>query len=240
MSKIFDSFDEAIADINDGASVMIGGAQGPIGTPRNLILALHRKGVKDLTLITTTGYRGGVAAAHYGFPHAEDWIDHSILIDNRQIKKVICSMAFIPGRDCFLQQLYESGEVEMEHLGHGGFTARIWAGGAGLGGVYNPVGIGTILEEDQEIREIDGKKYLFQKPLTADFAFVSAYKADKLGNLVYKGTGRQYGPLMARAAKTTIVEVDEILEPGGLDPESIITPSIYVHRILQVPEEDRA
>lgn len=237
MNKIFNSFDEAVADIPDGATIMISGAQGPLGTPRNLILALHRKGTKNLTLITTTGYRGGVVAKHFGFPHAEDWVDHSILIDNRQVKKVICSMAFIPGRGGTLQELYEAGEIELEHIGHGGFTARIWSGGAGIGGVYNPVGIGTILEEGQEKRTIDGKEYIFQTPLKADFSFVGAHKADKGGNLVYQGTGRQYGPLMAKAARVTIAEVDEIVEPGELDPESIVTAGIYVHRIVKVPEE---
>ena len=239
MNKIFNSFDEVVADIPDGATIMMSGAQGPIGTPRNLILAMRRKGTKNMTLITTTGYRGEVAAKHYGFPHAEDWIDHSLLIDNRQVKKVICSMAFIPGRGGALQEQYEAGEIELEHLGHGGFTARIWAGGAGIGGLYNPVGIGTILEEGQEKRVIDGKEYIFQTPLKADFSFIGAYKADKMGNLVYLGTGRQYGPLMAKAARVTIVEVDEIVELGGLDPESIVTPGIYVHRIVKVPEEER-
>ena len=218
---------------------MISGAQGPLGTPRNLILALHRRGTKDITLITTTGYRGRVAAKEYGFPHAEDWVDHSILIDNKQIKKVICSMAFIPGRGGALQEQYEAGKTELEHLGHGTFTSRMWAGAAGIGGLYNPVGIGTILEEGQEKRIIDGKEYIFQKPIKADFAFIGAYKADLYGNLIYKGTGRQYGPLMAKAAAVTIAEVDEIVEPGELDAECIVTPGVYVNRIIQVPEEDK-
>ncbi|MFC2003237.1 CoA transferase subunit A [Chloroflexota bacterium] len=239
MNKVLNSFDEAVADISDGAAVMIGGAQGPLGTPRNLILALHRKGAKNLTLITCTGYRGGVMAKHFGFPHAEDWVDHSILIDNRQIKKVICCMAYHPGRGGTLRELHEAGEVELEHLGHGGFAARIWAGAAGIGGIYNPVGIGTILEEGQEKRVIDGKEYLFQTPIKADFSLIWAHKADKVGNLVYLGTGRQYGPLLAKAAKVTIAEVDEIVEPGELDPECIVTPGIYVHRIVKVPEEDK-
>lgn len=237
MNKVYTSFDEAVADINDGATIMVSGAQGPVGVPRNLLLALHRKGTKNLTLITTTGYRGKPAARGYGFPYAEDWVDHSILIDNRQVKEVICAMAFVPGRDAFLQKLYETGEVELEHMGHGAFTARIWAGAAGLGGIYNPVGIGTILEEGQEKRVIDGKEYLFQTPLTAQFSLIWAYKADKLGNLIYRGTGRQYNPLMAKAGKVTIAEVDEIVEPGDLDPECIVTPGIYVHRIVEVPQE---
>ena len=130
------------------------------------------------------------------------------------------------------------GEIA-EHMGHGAFTARIWAGAAGLGGIYNPVGIGTILEEGKEKRLLDGKEYLLQLPLKADFSLIAAYKADKVGNLIYRGTGRQYCPLMAKAANVTIVEVDEIVESGKLDPESIITPGIYVHRILKIPEEDQ-
>lgn len=148
-------------------------------------------------------------------------------------------MAFIPGRGGALQQLYESGKIELEHIGHGAFTARIWAGGAGIGGLYNPVGIGTILEEGQEKRIIDGEEYLFQTPLKADFSLIWSYKADKVGNLIYRGTGRQYSPLLAKAAKVTIVEADEIVEPGELDPECIVTPGIYVHRIVKVPEEDK-
>ncbi len=239
MNKVMTSFDEAVADIHDGATIMMSGAQGPLGMPRNLIMALHRRGTKDLTLVTAAGYRGRNAAVRYGFPHAEDWVDHSILIDNLQVKKVICAMAFIPGRDAFLQKLYESGEVDLEHLGHGSFLLRIWAGAAGLGGVYDPVGIGTMLQEGEETRVIDGKEYSLRTPLKADFTFLSALKADRVGNLVYLGTGRQYGPIMAKAANITIAEVDEIVEPGQLDPECIVTPGIYIHRILQVPEEDR-
>jgi len=237
INKVIASFDEAVADIVDGASVMVSGAQGPLGVPRNLLLALRRKGSKNLTIITATGYRAVAAAKGYGFPHAEDWIDHGILIDNRQVKKVVCAMAFVPGRDALLQRLYEAGEIELEHLGHGPFIARLWAGAGGLGGIYQPTGIGTVLEEGKEKRVINGKEYLFEEPLTADFALIGAYKADRFGNTVYQGTGRQYGPILAKAAKTTIMEVDELVEPGVLDPECIVTPSIYVHRVVPVPPE---
>ena len=239
MNKIFTSFDEAVADIFDGATIMISGAQGPWGIPRNLILALHRKGTKNLTLVTTTGYRGKGTVQQFKYPHAENWVDHSILIDNGQIKKVICSVAFIPGRDTLLQKLYEAGEVELEHMGHGALTARVWAGAAGLGGIYSPVGVGTILEEYYERKNINGTEYLFQTPLKADFSLIWAYKADKVGNLIYRGTGRQINPLMAKAARVTIAEVDEIVDPGELDPECIVTPGVYVHRIIKVPEEDK-
>jgi 3-oxoadipate CoA-transferase alpha subunit len=237
INKVIHSFDEAVADIGDGASVMVSGAQGPLGVPRNLLLALKRKGSRGLTLITATGYRSVSAAKGYGFPHADDWIDHGILIDNHQVKKVICAMAFVPGRDAYLQKLYEAGKIELEHLGHGPFLARLWAGAAGLGGIYQPTGIGTILEEGKEKRVINGKEYLFEEPLTADFALIGAFKADRFGNTTYNGTGRQYGPILAKAARTTIVEVDELVELGTLDPECIVTPSIYVHRVVPVPPE---
>ena len=237
MNKIFTSFDEAVADIRDGASVLIGGAQGPIGTPRNLILALQRKGTRNLTVITTAGYRAKGAAARAGYPHAENWVDHGVLIDSMQVKKVVCSMAFVPGRGGFLQELYEKGEVELDHIGHGALTARLWAGGSGVGGIYNPVGIGTMQEEGQEVRVIDGKEYIFQSPITADFSLIWAHKADRYGNLAYRGTARQYGPLMAKAARVTIVEAEEIVEPGDLDPECIVTPGIYVQRIVKIPKE---
>ena len=138
-----------------------------------------------------------------------------------------------------MQKLYEAGQIELEQTGHGTLAARIYAGGAGLGGFYSPVGVGTILEEGKEKRVIDGREYLFETPLKADFALIWAYKADKMGNLIYRGTARQFAPLMAKAARVTIAEVYEIVEPGELDPESIITPGIYVHRIVQTPEEDR-
>jgi 3-oxoacid CoA-transferase A subunit len=252
MNKVFTSFDEAVADIFDGATVMVGGGcQRPRGVPRNLLLALQRKGVRNLTLITPAGSRGGMTIGPDGkpkllsivgytrFPHAENWLDHDILTHNRQVKKIICSIAFIPGRETVLQKMYEAGEVEMEQTGHGTLATRIWAGGAGIGGFYCPVGVGTLLEEGKEKRIIDGKEYLFETPLKADFALIWAYKADKIGNLVYRGTSRQFAPLMAKAAKVTIAEVYEILEPGELDPESIVTPGIYVHRIIQTPEEDK-
>ena len=239
MNKVYNSFDEAVTEVDDGAIIMVGGAQGPLGIPRNLLLALRRKGTKNLTLIVASGYPGIAAAKRGGFPHAEDWIDHSILIDNRQVSKVICCIAFVPGRESFLQELYERGEVEIENIGHGTLTSRIWAGAAGLGGIYNPVGIDTVQEEGKEKRVIDCKEYLFEPPLKADFSFIWAYKADKVGNLIYRGTGRQYGPLMAKAGKVTIAEVDEIVEPGELDPECIVTPGIYVHRIVKIPDEER-
>jgi 3-oxoadipate CoA-transferase alpha subunit len=237
MSKIITDFNAAVADIRDGASVLVSGAQGPLGVPRNLLLALRRKGPKNLTLITATGYRAVAAAKGYGFPHAEDWIDHGILIDNHQVRKVICAMAYVPGRDAYLQKLYEAGEIELEHLGMGPFVARLSAGAAGLGGIYQPTGIGTILEEGREKRVINGKEYLFELPITADFALIGGHRADRLGNTVYLGTGRQYGPVMAKAGRITIMEVDEIVEPGTLDPETVITPGIYVHRVIAAPPE---
>lgn len=253
MNKVFTSFDEVVADIFDGATIMVGGGcQRPRGVPRNLIRALYRKGTRNLTLITPAGSRGSMVglsgkqlpitvpgATFTRFPHVEDWLDHDILTHNRQVKKVICSIAFIPGRETVLQKLYEAGEIEFEQTGHGTLAARIWAGGAGIGAFYNPVGVGTILEEGKEKRVIEDKEYLLETPLKADFALIWAYKADKMGNLVYRGTSRQFAPLMAKAAKVTIAEVYDIVEPGELDPESVVTPGVYVHRIIQTPEEDR-
>ena len=252
MDKVFTSFDEAVSDIFDGATIMVGGGcQRPRGIPRNLLLALYRKGTKNLTLITPAGSRGGMIDGPDGrpvplpittfarFPYVDNWIDHDIITHNRQVKRIICSIAFIPGRDTVLQKQYEAGEIELEQMGHGTLSARIWAGGAGLGGIYNPVGVGTILEEGHTKTVIDGKEYLFQTPLKADFAIIWAYKADKLGNLVYRGTSRQFAPLMAKAAKVTIAEVFEIVKPGELDPEHIVTPGIYVQRVIRTPEEDQ-
>lgn len=232
--KIVNSFDNAVADIFDGATVMFGGAQGPLGRPENLIQALVSQGAKDLTIIANDGGMGVKHADIFGYP--KKIIDQGVLIDNGQVKKVICGfLAPANRRDVSVVQQMEAGKIEVELVPFGTLALRIWAGGAGVGGVYDPTGVGTIAEEGKEKRVINGKQYILQLPLTADFALIWAYKADKLGNLVYRGTGRQFNPVVARAARTTIVEVEDIVEPGELDPEVIVTPGIFVHRIVKIP-----
>ena len=230
VNKVIDSFDEAVADISDGASVAVSGAQGPAGIPGNLLLALVKKGVKNLTLIGMS--QGSYIATQFGYP--EDWFDMSILIENRQAKKLITGIAFLPGRKSVVQEQYEAGELELEHIGHGNLMARLYAAAAGYGGVYTPTGVGTILEQEMDKTTIDGREYLLLLPLKPDFALLWAQKADKTGNLVYRGTSRQVNPVIAQAARVSIVEAEEIVEPGELDPETVDVPGIYVDRIVKI------
>ena len=226
VNKIVAGFDEAIRDIEDGASVAISGAQGPIGIPNNLITALERKGVKDLTVIGITHGRYETTRAG----HPDGWFDLGVLLKQQQIKKLITGLAFLPGTDSLMQQQYEAGDLELEHIGHGNLTARLYAGAAGYGGIYTPTGVGTILEQRFEKRNIEGKDYLLLPPLIPDFALVWAYQADPTGNLGYHGTGQHLNPVMARAGRVTIVEVEQVVDQ--IDPELVAVPGVYVDRIV--------
>jgi 3-oxoacid CoA-transferase subunit A len=226
VNKIVAGFDEAIRDIEDGASVAISGAQGPIGIPNNLIAALERKGVKDLTVIGITHGRYETTRAG----HPDGWFDLGVLLKRQQIKKLITGLAFLPGTDSLMQQQYEAGDLELEHIGHGNLTARLYAGAAGYGGIYTPTGVGTILEQRFEKRNIEGKDYLLLPPLIPDFSLVWAYQADPSGNLRYRGTGQHLNPVMARAGRVTIVEVEQLVDQ--IDPELITVPGVYVDRIV--------
>jgi 3-oxoacid CoA-transferase subunit A len=236
INKIYPGFVQAVSDIKDGAIIMVGGAQGPVGWPRNLIVALRELDAKNLTLIcgTTLGIQGGTF-----FRYPGGYLDAGILVENRQVKKVISPFPLVTWQRTLIGELYEKGEVELEVMGHGTMVERIRAGAAGIGGFYTPVGVGTILDQGKEHRIIDGKEYILEFPLKADFSLIWGYKADTAGNLVYRGSGRNYNPVMAKAANVTIVEVEEIVNPGELDPEEIVTPGIYVHRIVQIPKENR-
>ena len=235
-NKVFNSFDEAVADIPNGATVMIGGAQGPLGTPENLIRALQRQGAKDLTIIATGGGMGDKPGKMLGYPAG--WVDMGILVENKQAKKVIAGLLYIPGFNFPIEKLYEAGEIEAEISTHGNVASRIWAGGAGIPAFYTPTGVGTVVAEGKEKRVFNGREYILEHALTADYALIWAYKADRYGNLVFRGTGRNYNPVMAKAAKVTIVEAEEIVEPGEIDPEVVVTPGIYVHRIVQIPPKE--
>jgi 3-oxoadipate CoA-transferase alpha subunit len=231
-NKVFESFDEAIHDISDGASIMIF-SWGPAGTPQNLIKALKEKGTKCLTIITHNFIPGWVGS----HTCTEDEIMTPFFL-LKQVKRLITSWPRPIEAASYLaenlDELYR--DIEIEIMSHGTLAERIRAGGSGIGGFYSPVGIGTILEEGKEKRVIDGKEYIFEKPLRADFSFIRAYKADRRGNLVYRGSGRGANPYMAMAADVTIAEVDEICEVGELDPEVIVTPCIFVDRIVKIPD----
>ncbi len=232
--KVFSSFAEAVADIPDGAAILLDGFGSQGSMPSYLIEALRNHGAKDLTLISNSAGLTG-----FGARPGETFIDPSILFENRQVKKVIASFpaARSPSNPNSFERAYRRGEVELEVVPQGTLAERIRAGGAGLGGFYTPTGVGTMIERGKEKKTINGKEYILELPIKGDFALIRAHKADKMGNLVYSGTSRNFNAVMAPAARVTIVEVDEIVEIGELDPEAIVTPGIFVHRIVQRPRE---
>ena len=218
IDKTFASAEAAVADIADGATVMIGGF-GTAGMPVELIDALIARGARDLTIVNNNAGNGdtGVAA----------------LIQARRVRKIICS--FPRQADSWhFDAAWKAGEIELELVPQGNLAERIRAAGAGIGAFYTPTGYGTQLAEGKETRVIDGRAYVLEYPIHADYALIKAHKADRWGNLVYRKTARNFGPVMAMAAKTTVVEVDEVVELGALDPESIVTPGIFVHHVVRV------
>jgi len=215
VNKVVPNADAAIADLTDGASIMVGGF-GLCGIPENLIDAVQRKGTRNLTVISNNA---GVNKFGLGR-----------LLETRQIAKVVGSYV---GENKVLEGLALSGEIELQLMPQGTLAERIRAGGAGIAGFYTPTGVGTVVAEGKEVREFDGRPYLLERTLTADFAFIKAWKGDRWGNLVYRKTARNFNPMMATAARVTIAEVEELVELGELDPNAVVTPGIYVKRIFQ-------
>lgn len=214
------SVEEAVDGIADGSTVMIGGF-GRAGQPVELIDALIEQGASDLTIVCNNAGNGDVGLA--------------ALLAKRRVKKIICS--FPRQADSWVfDGLYREGAIELELVPQGNLAERIRAAGAGIGGFFTPSGVGTEIAEGKETREIDGRSYMLEYPIHADVALVSALKADRWGNLVYRGTARNFGPIMATAAATTIVQVDEIVDLGALDPETIVTPGIFVDRVVALGE----
>jgi 3-oxoacid CoA-transferase subunit A len=215
VNKVVASADEAVKDVQDGATIMVSGF-GLCGNPENLIAALHRRGVKDLTLISNNC---GTTDLGLG-----------ILLKARQIRKIVASYV---GENKEFERQYLSGELEVELVPQGTLAERIRAGGAGIGGFYTATGVGTKVAEGKEARVIAGREYLLELPLHADFAFVWAWKADTWGNLVYRKTTRNFGPMMCAAAKVTVAEAPIVVAAGELDPDLVQTPSIYVKRVVK-------
>ncbi|MBI1745070.1 MAG: CoA transferase subunit A [Acidobacteria bacterium] len=215
MNKVVQAAMEAVKDIKDGARIMIGGF-GLCGNPDNLIEALRELGVKHLTVISNNA-----GTTDYGI---------SILLRTRQVHKMISTYV---GENTIFEQQVLAGELEVELNPQGTFAERIRAGGAGIGGFYTPTGVGTMVANGKETRVIDGKTYVLESALKADYAFVKAHRGDSLGNLIYRKTARNFNPMMATAAKTTIAEVEHLVAPGELDPDMVHTPGIYVKRIFQ-------
>jgi 3-oxoadipate CoA-transferase, alpha subunit len=235
INKIVNSFDEAVADVFDGAVIFMGGFGPANGTPSNLLRALMKQGAKNLTLVANTPGAGrapvGVKSLRKTPPNYDDG---GILVQSGQVTRVICAFPghFRPGMTNAVHEKFNEGKLKVELVPQGTMAERIRAAKAGISAFYVPTSAGTVLEEGKETRVFDGRKNVLEFPLKADFAFVRAYKADRYGNLVYQGTSRNFNPVMAGAAKVTIAEVDMVVELGDLDPEIIVTPSIYVNRVV--------
>jgi 3-oxoacid CoA-transferase A subunit len=224
VNKVFESAAAAIHDIPDGATIMFGGFASA-GSPTNLILALHEKGTKELTGIANNIGLG-------------DKLD--ILCEKKQLRKFVASFAIRASakQQSLFEQLYAQGEVELELVPQGTLAERIRAGGAGIPAFFTPTGVGTVAAAGKRVECFGGRNYLLESALTADYAFIRAYKADRFGNLIYRKASRNFNAVMATAARITIAEVEEIVEPGELDPEWIVTPSVFVDRIVQGPAHD--
>ena len=201
--------------IPDGATIMMGGF-GLCGIPENLIGALHAQGTRNLTAVSNNA---GV-----------DDFGLGVLLRSRQVIKMIATYV---GENKEFERQFLAGEIEVELVPQGTFAERLRAGGAGIGGFFTPTGYGTVVAEGKETRTIDGRGYVLEPPLHADFAFVKAWKGDRLGNLIYHRTAQNFNPMMAAAAKVTIAEVEELIEPGDIDPDHIVTPGIYVQHVVR-------
>ena len=215
MNKVVANAEEAIQDVFDGATIMVGGF-GLCGMPENLIRALASRGTKSLTTISNNA---GV-----------DGLGMGLLLANGQIRRHIGTYV---GENKLLEKMVLDGTVQLDLVPQGTFSERIRAGGAGIPAFFTPTGVGTIVADGKEAREFDGRPYIMERALRADFAFVKAWKGDKWGNLIYRKTARNFNPMMATAAKITIAEVEHLVEPGELDPDTVHTPSVFVKRIFQ-------
>ncbi len=221
ISKIFNSLRESLSDIPDGASIMVGGF-GLAGQPKELIDALLDQGAKDLVIINNNAGNGDTGLA--------------ALLAAGRVRKIVCSFPRQSDSHVF-DALYRAGKIELELVPQGNLAERIRAGGAGIGAFFTPTAAGTLLAEGKEQRNINGRDYVLEYPLQADYALIKALKGDRWGNLVYRKTARNFGPIMASASRITVAQVDEIVELGALDPEAIVTPGLFVQRVVALGAE---
>jgi 3-oxoadipate CoA-transferase, alpha subunit len=230
MKKLYENCAAAVADIGDGATVMVGGFTGR-GTPSNLLLALRERGPRDLTIVRNDASGGW-----------KNPIDVDILIEAGLVKRVITCFAVFgsPKKVSCLERASMEGKVDVELVPQGTLVERIRAGGAGIGAFFTPVGAGTEAGAGKEIRVINGREMVMEYALKADFALVKAHRGDSLGNLTYRKSSRNFNPIMAMAAKTTIAEVERLEETGNIDPDEVMTPCVFVHRVVPVSEGARA
>jgi 3-oxoacid CoA-transferase subunit A len=221
INKVVANADDAVADVADGATLVVGGF-GLCGIPENLIAALVRRGVRGLTVVSNNC---GV----------DDW-GLGLLLRTRQIKKMVSSYV---GENAEFERQFLSGELEVELVPQGTLAERIRAGGAGIPGFYTPTGVGTLVAEGKEIKKFEGREYVLERGIVGDFSMVAAWKADRLGNLVYRKAARNFNPMAATAGRISIAEVEELVEVGRLDAECVHTPGVYVQRIVVAPRQKR-
>jgi 3-oxoacid CoA-transferase subunit A len=221
LQKVVSGADEAVADISDGATLVVGGF-GLCGIPENLIAALVRRGVKDLTVVSNNC---GV----------DDW-GLGLLLANRQIRKMVSSYV---GENAEFERQFLSGELEVELAPQGTLAERMRAGGAGIPAFYTPAGAGTLVAEGKETRTFEGRDYLLERGIVGDFSLAAAWKGDRLGNLVYRKSARNFNPMAVTAGRIAIVEVEELVEVGSLDPECVHTPGVFVNRMIVAPRQKR-
>jgi 3-oxoacid CoA-transferase subunit A len=221
IDKVVSSAREAVADVPDGATLVVGGF-GLCGIPENLIQALVDKGVRDLTVVSNNC---GV----------DDW-GLGLLLRTRQIRKMMSSYV---GENAEFERQFLSGELEVELVPQGTLAERMRAGGAGIPGFYTATGVGTLVAEGKETRNFDGREYLLERGIVGDFSMVAAWKGDRYGNLVYRKAARNFNPMAATAGRVSIAEVEELVEPGDLDPECVHTPGVFVHRVVVAPRQKR-
>lgn len=218
ISKLFPSVKDALADIPDGATILVGGF-GMAGQPLELIDGLLEQGAKDLVIVNNNAGNGDTGLA--------------ALLAAGRVRKIVCSFPRQVDSHVF-DGLYRAGKIELELVPQGNLAERIRAAGAGIGAFYTPTGFGTLIAEGKETRRINGRDYILEYPLHADYAFIKALRADRWGNLVYRKTARNFGPIMATASKVAVVQVGEVVELGELDPEAIVTPGLFVQRVVTV------
>jgi len=219
INKFVATPDQALADVRDGATVMIGGF-GTAGLPNELVEALLRQGARELTVVNNNAGNGDTGLA--------------ALLAAGRVRKIICSFPRQTDSHHF-DRLYRAGQIELELVPQGNLAERIRAAGAGIGAFFTPTGHGTELAKGKETRVINGRHYVLEYPLAADFALIKAERGDRWGNLSYRMTARNFGPIMAAAATTAIASVHEVVELGGMDPEAVVTPGIYIKRVVQIP-----
>lgn len=244
INKVVKSFDEAVKDVFDGAVMLVGGFAGAAECPRYLIAAVARKGVKDLTLVGNAGALGSQqlrARRESIIPFPEDFYPPSLWVERGQVRRAILAFAAAMAQGFYtpLEKAVMEGKIELELLSQGTICERVRAARSGIAAFYTPTGVGTPAAAGKEVREFDGRLYVLDRALKGDFSLVRAYKADRYGNLVYRGSSRTMNASMAGGSSVTIAEVDEVVELGDLDPECIVTPGVYVQHVVVRPKQPR-